>query len=117
MKKEMICIVCPVGCHLTIEGEKENLKVSGNRCKRGEVYALQEIQNPTRVLTTTVKLEGASVARLPVKTNGAIPKGKIFDAISEKKKISVKPPIVIGEIIIENIADTGIDLVATREIS
>ena len=111
MEYDLICITCPRGCHLHVD---ENLNVTGNFCKRGEIYGRQEVTNPTRVLTSTVRIDGGELPLCPVKTKDPIPKGKIFEAMEEINKIHIKAPIHIGDIIKENIAQTGVDLVATR---
>lgn len=112
MKKELICISCPLGCHLTVD--IDNKTVTGNTCKRGEIYGLNEVINPLRVITTTVKIEGGNLPVLPVKTNGAIPKKLNFEAMKVINSITVIAPIKSGDVVIENILGTGIDVVATR---
>jgi CxxC motif-containing protein len=114
MKKEMTCIVCPIGCQMAIEGEEGNWVVTGNTCKRGEVYAINEMTNPTRIVPTTVAINGANLPRIPVKTDNPIPKGKIFDVMAEVNKVVVEAPVKTGDIIIENVLDTGCNIVATR---
>lgn len=117
MKKELVCIVCPVGCSLEVEiEESEVTKVSGNTCKRGEVYAKKECTNPTRIVTSSVNVEGGLEAVVSVKTESDIPKGKIFDCIKELSKVVVKAPVHIGDIIIKDIAGTGINIVSTKEV-
>ncbi len=113
MKKQLICIACPIGCHLEIDVE-DNYKVTGNQCKRGIAYGQKELTNPTRIITSTVIIEKGIYHRLPVKTDGEIPKKKIFDVMKELNKILVTSPIKIGDIIIENVCDTGINIVASR---
>ena len=116
-KKDMICIVCPIGCKMEVTENKssdEGYDVSGNQCLRGKVYGVKEMTNPTRVLTTTVKIEDGSLSRLPVTTKGAIPKGLMMEAMKEINKVTVSAPIKVGEIIIKNLLDTGIDVAATR---
>lgn len=110
---EMTCIVCPMGCRMTAEEVNGEIKVTGNTCKRGEVYAKQEMTNPVRTLTSLVMVEGASTPLSPVKTAGPIPKALIESALSELKRAKVPAPVKIGDVIIENIAGTGIALVAT----
>ncbi len=111
--KELICVVCPKGCHLQVDGEK----VTGNQCKRGETYGLQEVYNPVRVLTSTVRMvEGSTHRRCPVKTSEAIPKGMMQKAMTLLCDIELKPPVKMGDVVIENIYDTGIDFVAGRTI-
>lgn len=114
MKKELICISCPLGCHLTVDSE--NKLVTGNTCKRGEVYGLNEVFNPVRVITSTVKIEGASIPVLPVKTNGAIPKNMNFEAMKIINKVICTAPIKARDIVIKDILGTGIDVVATRSL-
>lgn len=116
MIKELICIVCPVGCHLHVEETEQGYKVSGNKCKRGEVYGIKELTNPTRVLPTTVKITGATLPRLPVKTAEPIPKRLIFEAMKVINKVEVQAPVKLGDIIIEDLLGTGIPVVATRDL-
>lgn len=117
IKKEMICIVCPIGCQLEVEGDENSsdFKVTGNQCKRGVEYAIKEITNPTRILTSTVKIRNAHLNRLPVRTNKPIPKDKIFDCMKEINKVVVTAPIKVGDVVIKNILGTGADVVASRD--
>lgn len=114
MEKELICICCPRGCHLKVNIEEN--KVTGNSCKRGESYGLNEVTNPVRVVTTTVKINNGEIDVLPVKTKGEIPKSLIFKCMDVLKNIEVNAPIKIGDIIVENILDTGIDIVSCRNL-
>ena len=111
-KRELICIVCPRGCHLTVD---ENLVVTGNTCKRGEIYGRQEVTNPTRTLTSTVRIHHAELPLCPVKTKDPIPKGKLFAAMEEIDKVVLEAPVHIGDVVIADLAGTGIALVATRD--
>jgi CxxC motif-containing protein len=113
MKKEMICIVCPLGCHLTIDGE--NLAVTGNTCKRGETYAREELTAPVRVVTSTVRIDGGLYKRLPVKTDKAIPKALNFQCVDVLKDIRLKSPVHSGQIIVADVLGTGANIVATRD--
>ncbi len=113
---ELICIVCPVGCHLTINKNEEGFKVEGNTCKRGEKYAIEEMTNPRRVITSTVKLQNSYLHLLPVKTEDTIPKDMIFEIMEELDKIEVSAPINVGDIIVENILDTGVNVISTKNI-
>ena len=113
--QNMICIVCPKGCHLTVSQDiSGNWLVEGNACKRGEVYGIKEMTNPTRVLTSTVKIIGGPLKRLPVKTKEAIPKELLFEAMEEINKITVTAPVQVGDVLIKNLLNTGVDLVASR---
>lgn len=114
MKRELVCIVCPQGCHLTVTEENGNYTVTGNTCKRGEVYGIKEVTAPRRVITSTAKLTGGRLPRVPVKTNGDIPKELIFQCMAQINQIEVKAPVQAGEVVLSNILGTGVDLVATR---
>ncbi|MBQ7296253.1 MAG: DUF1667 domain-containing protein [Clostridia bacterium] len=117
MIKEMTCVACPLGCQLTVELNDKNevLSVTGNTCKRGEQYAHDECTNPVRMLTTTIKVNGGSLPVIPVKTSAPIPKGKMFDCMKVINSEVVDAPIKMGEVLISNICDTGVDIVATNE--
>ncbi len=114
IKTKLTCIVCPMGCHLNVEQSEEGFKVEGNTCKRGEKYAVQELTNPTRVITTTVKLENSYLQLLPVKTEDPIPKGMIFDIMEALDKVRVNAPVKVGDVIVENILDTGVNVISAK---
>ncbi len=109
--KEMICIVCPRGCHLQID---DHNNVSGNFCKRGVQYAINEMTHPSRMVTSTVKIKSEYTNCLPVITSGEVPKDKMFDVIEALKEIEVTPPIYVKEVVIKNVLNLGVDIVATR---
>lgn len=112
---EMICIVCPKGCRLSVDQRPDGeILVMGNGCNRGIPYAKKELTNPTRVVTSTVKINGGIHKRLPVKTSMDIPKGLNFAVMKELEKIELNAPIKVGTVIVKNILDTGADIVATR---
>ncbi len=113
-KKELICIVCPRGCHLVVD---ENMNVAGNFCKRGEVYGKNEVTNPTRTITSTVKISGGPIPRLPVKTSQPVPKDRIFDVMAEINKLSVQAPVEMNAVLLPNVLETGADVLATREVA
>jgi CxxC motif-containing protein len=119
-KKEMVCIVCPRGCRLTLikdENAEVGYVVTGNACKRGAEYGIKELTNPTRVVTSTVKINNYHLNRLPVKTNGSIPKDLIFECMKLINEVEVEPPIKVGEILIDNMLETGVDLVSSKSAS
>lgn len=113
MVKHIICIACPIGCHLNIDID-DNYNVTGNQCKKGEEYGKKELINPTRTITSTVIIKNGIYNRLPVKTNGEIPKAKIFDVMKQLQHLTVNSPITMGDIIVHNVCDTGIVVVASR---
>jgi len=115
-KQELICIGCPMGCALTVTMEgKEILAVEGYTCERGRAYAEKEVTSPTRIVTSTVRVEGyGRTGVVPVKTRTDIPKGKVFDCVKALKEVTVQAPVFIGEVILENAAGTGVDVVAAN---
>lgn len=115
--KKMTCINCPVGCSLKVELDGENvICVSGNTCRRGEIYARKEVTNPTRIVTSTVKVVNGTSGTVSVKTKEDIPKEKIFACVQALRGIEVQAPVHIGDVILENVAGTGVDIVATRNV-
>ena len=115
MKKNLICVSCPLGCPIEVEIENgEVVSVTGNTCKRGDAYARAEITNPVRSLTTSVKVENGLHPVVPVKSSGPVPKDKMFDCMKEINSVTVKAPVKIGDIVIENILGLGVDIVATN---
>lgn len=114
--RELVCIICPMECKLLVEKKDNKITVSGNSCKRGENYGINEVQSPKRVLTSTVKVINSKQKRLPVKTTDAIPKEMLFNAMKEINKIEVKSPMNMGDIIKENFLSTKTNLVCTKTI-
>ena len=113
---KLVCINCPRGCELEAEVSDGEIKVSGQACPRGEAYAKDELTNPTRMVTGLVKVAGTR-RPLPVKTRTAVPKGKIPDVTNLLANTTVLPPKRIGDVIVENVCGTGIDIVATANYS
>lgn len=111
---EVICISCPLGCHLTVTVDGDDITVTGNTCKNGEKYGIEEVTDPRRVIPSTVVINNGKLPRLPVKTADAVPKGMIFDIMDEINKVVVDAPVKMGDVIIENVLDTGVDVVASR---
>ena len=112
---KMICINCPKGCEMDVEVDGDVVAVSGNTCPKGEAYARAEVTNPTRMVTGLVRVAGMRKP-LPVKTKTAIPKGKIDAVLFALHQTTVQLPVKIGDVIIPNVADTGVDVVATTNI-
>jgi len=107
----MTCIVCPNGCRLTVENEGGKIKVDGAQCKKGIGFAEAELTNPMRSLTTTVKTAFADMPRLPVKTNGEIPKGKMLEAMKIIRNVRVTERLQTGDVVIPDVF--GVEIVAT----
>ena len=114
---ELTCISCPLGCPLRVETDDEGrvLSVTGNTCRRGEEYGRKEVTAPTRTVTSTVRLPGGGSPVVSVRTREDIPKGKIFDVMAAIRSASVAAPVHIGDVVIPDIAGTGVDLIATAE--
>lgn len=117
MKEELICVNCPMGCRLLVvhEGGKI-LEIKGNQCKRGAAYAEKEIFCPERLVTTTVRIDGAASPLLPVKTSRPVLKDLTFDVVEAARDVRVQAPIARGAVILKNVLNTGADLVATRSL-
>lgn len=122
MKKELTCIICPMGCHLEAECETAPdkplniLSVTGNTCPRGAAYARSELTHPERTVTSTVILKNGRYRRLPVITSGPVPRERIFDVMEQIHAVSVCAPVRIHDIIIENVCGLGVDVIASRSI-
>lgn len=111
---ELICIGCPRGCHLKVD-EENGYKVTGNSCPVGAEYGANELRNPTRILTTTVQISGGIHSSLPVKTDRPIPKGLLLKAMEELRSVRTQSPVKAGDVVVENILNTGANIIATRD--
>ena len=115
--RELTCIGCPMGCLVTVELDKNEVKeVSGYTCKRGDIYARKEVTNPTRIVTSTVVVSEGNKPRLSVKTANDIPKSKIFDVMKEIDAAHPVAPIHIGDVVVANVCGTGVDVIATGNV-
>lgn len=113
----LTCILCPMSCSLNLTVEEGRvIDVKGNSCKLGPKYAEKEITAPTRTLTSTVRIKGSIIPRLPVKTREEVPKSKILDCMAEINRVEVTAPVYAGQVIIANVAGTGVDVIATRDL-
>lgn len=114
--REITCINCPIGCRLTVELEQGSvLSVSGNTCKRGETYGIAECTAPKRMVTGLVCSRTGGMP-LSVRTAEAIPKEKVFDCLSRIHSLRFTPPVSVGDVLIENVCETGVDVIATKTI-
>ena len=113
----LTCIGCPLGCSLTAEMEDGKvIKVTGNNCGVGDKYAHKELTNPTRIVTSTVRVSGGDLPAVSVKTASDIPKGKIFDCVKALKTVEISAPVSIGQVVLEDICGTGVAVIATKNI-
>lgn len=115
---KIICVGCPLGCRATLKASEDGevLEVEGCGCKEGRRYVVEEFHNPVRVLTATVLTEGSRVPLLPVRTSSPVPKEKLKEAMRVLAKVRAKPPLKAGEVVLEDLLGTGVDLVATRDL-
>lgn len=117
MKKDFICIGCPLGCNISVElkdGQIEN--ITGNTCPRGADYVTKELTDPRRIVTSLVKCTGGELAVVSVKTKSDIPKGKIRDCLEQLKGITLTAPVHMGDVVLENVCGTGIPVIATKTV-
>ena len=116
MIKELICINCPMGCHLQLNIEQDEvIEVKGNTCPRGLVYAKNEFYHPMRRLSSTVKIKDGLHGVLPVISSDVIPKEKCFEVLKLLKEIEVEAPIVMDQIIVNDVLGLGVDILASRD--
>lgn len=111
--KEFVCIICPRSCHLKVDDQGN---VTGNSCPRGEAYGKQEAINPTRTLTTTVRVIGGTLPLCPVRSNKPLPKGQVIDIVREIDKLKIDAPIKLGDVILHNPDGLDADIVACRDV-
>lgn len=116
-ERKLTCICCPMGCQLQVtikDGQVE--KVEGNTCKRGAEYGKKEVTDPTRIVTTTVRVHGGILPVVSVKTAQDIPKAAVFDCVRELKDVVLEAPVRIGDVVLSDIAGTAVDVIATKNI-
>lgn len=113
----MTCIQCPQGCSLSVSPYPAGVMVEGNRCERGRSYAEREVMNPERTLTTTVATVFSDFPRLPVRTGGDILLADIFRAMKVVNDIRLSARLKPGDVVVENLAETGVPLVATDDMT
>jgi len=116
--KEVICIMCPLGCKMKVKIEGNKISQSqGNKCERGLIYAYQEVFFAGRILTTTVKTANPKVPLLPVRSDKEIPKKRLIDCMMEIAKHSIGDTMPAGQIVIRDILHLGVNIISTRAIS
>lgn len=117
-ERELVCICCPLGCMVTVsfDEREEIVSVKGNTCKRGDSYVRKEVKNPMRIVTSSVRVTGGDSPMVCGKTESDIPKDKIFECMSSLKGVIKEAPIYVGDILVENIANTGVNFIATKEV-
>ena len=113
--KHFTCVTCPVGCEVDVEiRDGSILSMRGNKCVKVKEFVLQELKEPMRVLTTTVRIEGAKYAMLPVRTDKPIPKRLFTQAVEELARIDLQAPVSASDVIVKDVAGSGANIIATR---
>jgi CxxC motif-containing protein len=117
MESEITCIICPIGCEMTIL-HKEGIitNIEGHQCKKGIEYAKEELFDPKRVLTTTMIVENGELPLVSVKSDRPIPKDRLFDVMDVISEIEVQAPVEIGDVLLENVGGLDIHIVATKNV-
>ncbi|MFW9936104.1 MAG: DUF1667 domain-containing protein [Candidatus Thorarchaeota archaeon] len=115
--KVIRCIVCPTGCEIKVnQTSDKKITFEGYTCKRGLEYAEQEYYEPKRILTTTMRVEGGFLPLIPVRSDKPILKDKLKDVLHEIAKVEVKAPIEMGDILIKNVLDIEVNIIASRNL-
>lgn len=111
----LTCISCPIGCYMTVKLDNGEVKeVTGNLCARGVTYAKMESTNPVRMMTSSVRIHGAALDALPVKSARPVPKNLVVDCVRALKWIDLAAPVKMGDVVLANVCGTGVDVIATR---
>ena len=113
---DITCIGCPMGCLLTVDVNGDDIRVSGELCKIGINYGKEEATNPTRNITTSIRVKNGDIPMLSVKTAKPIPKGKIMDCVRAVQAVEAQAPVKVGDVVLADVCGTGVDFVATRVI-
>ena len=117
MTKEFVCIVCPNSCHLTVCDDAGQVVVTGNSCKRGKEHGENEFIHPMRMLTSTVAITGAALSRISVVSTEVVPKDRVEACLLDIYRVKLKAPVACGDVIIHNIQNTGVDIVASKSMN
>ena len=115
-EQTIVCITCPRGCTMNVTQDGDNITVTGNACKRGEIFAVNELTQPMRTICTTVATAFPESSVLPCRVSTDIPKDKIFDIMKEINQVTVKERIGRGDVIIPDVLGTGADVIATSDL-
>lgn len=117
--RKLTCIGCPMGCELSVEfekGKRETVKVTGNTCKKGELYAIDEVISPTRTVTGTISVSNRKNVVAPVKTADVVPKAMVMEVARGLMELSIEAPVKIGDVVCDDIVGTKVSVIATKNI-
>ena len=114
-KKHFVCVVCPIGCEIDVvhDGSKI-ISMEGNKCEESEVFVSQELIEPMRVLTTTVRIQGSKWPVIPVRTDKAVPKRSFPSIMRQLRRIKLQAPVNMLDVVVNDVLRTGANIVATR---
>lgn len=117
-QKKITCIVCPLGCEVTVSMDGDKITdISGHSCKRGAQYAETELTDPRRTLTTTIRVQGGTCPLVSVKSAQPIKKDMLFECMKQINDTTVKAPVQIGDVLISNICGLDANIVATADVA
>lgn len=116
IEREIVCVVCAKGCRAEAwEGEDGSVQLRGPLCRNGREYVQLEFRDPRRIITSTVRVEGSG-CRLPVRSRGPVPKGRLMECMREIRRLKVSLPVHIGDVLIADLLGTGQDLIASTDL-
>lgn len=113
MKQELVCFLCPNSCELTVD-DAGGLTVTGNRCPRGEQFARQELLDPQRTLTSSVRIQGAALPLLSVRSDRPVKKRELFHLMELLRDVDCAAPVRQGDVILSDAGESGANIIATR---
>jgi CxxC motif-containing protein len=114
-KRHFVCVVCPIGCEIDVVHDgKKIISMEGNKCEKSEEFVSQELIEPMRILTTTVRIQGARWAVIPVRSNKAVPKRLFPRIMKHLRRIKLQAPINMLDVVVKDVLDTGANIIATR---
>jgi CxxC motif-containing protein len=117
-KTHFVCVICPIGCEIDVVHDRDRIiSMEGNKCKKSEEFVKQELIEPMRVLTTTVRIEGARWPIIPVRTDKPVPKRLFPRIMSQLRRIELQAPVGMLDPVVKDVAETGANVIATRTMS
>lgn len=117
-KTHFVCVICPIGCEIDVIHEGDRIiSMEGNKCKKSEEFVSQELIEPMRILTTTVRIQGARLPVIPVRTDKPVPKRLFPRIMSKLRRIELQAPVNMRDVVVVNVAGTGANAIATRTMS
>jgi len=114
-KKHFVCVVCPVGCEIDVVHDGSRIiSMEGNKCEKSEEFVSQELIEPMRILTTTVRIQGSRWPVIPVRTDKAVPKRLFPRIMKQLRRIKLQAPVNMLDAVVRDVLRTGTDIIATR---